>query len=136
MAEYISKMKSVLLSKSEIENGYNLGFYNPVWGRFAIEYKYDRDNAAMNNLVKLLRVGDYALIHGKPTFDRVNGEVVQTGPEIREFDIVKYMKHETEEARKSGRELAVPNMTALEMNNLANNLLKQLKQIKQVNQKQ
>ena len=136
MAGYISKMKSVLLSKSEIENGYNLGFYNPVWGHFAIEYKYDRDNAAMNNLVKLLRVGDYVLIHGKPTLYRINGEVVQTCPEIREFDIVKYMKHETEEVRKSGRELAVLNMTALEMNNLANNLLKQLKQIKQVNQKQ
>ena len=135
MAENKSNIKSVLLSKLEIENGYNLEFYNPFWGRFAIEYKYDRDNAGMNNLVKLLRVGDYALIHGKPTFDRFNGEVVQTGPEIREFDIAKYMKHETEEARRSGRELAIPNMNVVEMDNMATNLLKQLKQIKQNKQK-
>ncbi len=135
MAEIVSKIKSVLLSKSEIKNGYNLEFYNPWWGRFAIEYKYDRDHGAMNNLVKLLRVGDYVLIHGKPTFDRVNGEIVKTGPEIREFSIVKYMKKETEEARKSGRELAIPNMNVVEMDKLATNLLKQLKQIKQNKQK-
>ena len=115
----MAKIKSVVLNKSKIKNGYNVEFYNPFWGRFAIECIYDKDTDAFNNMIKLMRVGDYYLVNGKPNIG--NPAIV------REFNIIKYMAKETEDARKSKRELAIPNMSVREMNNLADDILADIK---------
>ena len=62
------------------------------------------------------------MIKGKPSNAEVN--------DVCEFSVVRYMRQETEAARKSGRELNIPNMSVREMNNLADNILDMLNQSK------
>lgn len=117
----MAKIKSVVLNKTEItDRHYIVEFYNPWWGRFAIEFKYDNSSHAEHNMLNIMRVGDYFMVKGKPSNAEVNDDC--------EFSIVRYMRQETEAARKSGRELNVPNMSVREMNNLADSILNKLLQ--------
>lgn len=117
----MAKIKSVVLNKTEItDRHYIVEFYNPWWGRFAIEFKYDNSSHAEYNMLNIMRVGDYFMVKGKPSNAEVNDDC--------EFSIVRYMRQETEAARKSGRELIIPNMSVREMNNLADSILNKLLQ--------
>ena len=114
----MAKIKSVVLNKTAIKDGYIVEFYNPFWGRFAVNCLYNTDDPAFNNMVALMRVGDYFSVEGKP---------VIKGSEIKEYEILKYMAKETEQVRKTKRELAVPNMSVQEMKNLADDILADIK---------
>ena len=117
------KIKSVVLNKTEItDRHYIVEFYNPWWGRFAIDFKYDNASHTEHNMLNVMRVGDYFMVKGKPSNAEVN--------DVCEFSVVRYMRQETEAARKSGRELNIPNMSVREMNNLADNILDMLNQYK------
>ena len=69
-----------------------------------------------------MRVGDYFMVKGKPSNAEVN--------DVCEFSVVRYMRQETEAVRKSKRELAIPNMSVREMDNLADHILDVLNQSK------
>ena len=114
----MSPIKSVVLNKTKTDNGCVAEFYNPVWGRFVIECKYDVDQPHFNNMINCMRVGDYFLVKG-----RRNNDVFD---DIREFSIVKYMSRETDTVRQSKRELAIPNMSVREINSLADVTLARL----------
>ena len=115
----MAKIKSVVLNKTEItDRHYIVEFYNPWWGRFAIDFKYDNASHTEHNMLNIMRVGDYFMVNGKPSNAEVN--------DVSEFSVVRYMRHETEAARKSGRELIIPNMSVHEMDNLADDILTRL----------
>ena len=122
----MTNIKSVVLNKTETKSGYLVEFFNPIWGRFVIDCKYDKEDPAFNNTINLLRVGDYFLIKGK---------AIDTKSEISEYSIVKYMAKETEAVRMSGRKLAIPNMNAQQMYDMADNLLNKIKTISNQNSK-
>ena len=115
---FMTAIKSVVLKKTRTDDGYITEFYNPVWGRFVVESKYDVDNPWFNNMINLMRVGDYYLVSGK----RHN----EIDADVREFSIVKYMSRETDNARQSKRALAIPNMSVREIDRLADNTLMRL----------
>lgn len=114
----MTAIKSVVLKKTRTDDGCIAEFYNPIWGRFVVESKYDVDNPCFNNMINLMRVGDYYLVSGK-RHDEVDADV-------REFSIVKYMSRETDNARQSKRALAIPNMSVREIDRLADNTLMRL----------
>ena len=114
----MTAIKSVVLKKTRTDDGYITEFYNPVWGRFVVESKYDVDNPCFNNMINLMRVGDYYLVSGK----RHN----EIDADVREFSIVKYMSRETDNARQSKRALAIPNMSVREIDRLADDTLMRL----------
>lgn len=115
---FMTAIKSVVLKKTRTDDGYITEFYNPVWGRFVVESKYDVDNPCFNNMINLMRVGDYYLVSGK----RHN----EIDADVREFSIVKYMSRETDNARQSKRALAIPNMSVREIDRLADDTLMRL----------
>ena len=114
----MTSIKSVVLNKTITDDGYIAEFYNPFWGYFAIDCKYDADTPAFNNMINLMRVGDYFLVSGKRHDEFDN--------DIREFSIVKYMSRETVAVRRSKRKLAIPNMSVREMDKLADDILTRL----------
>ena len=114
----MTAIKSVVLKKTRTDNGCIAEFYNPVWGRFVIECKYDVDQPHFNNMINCMRVGDYYLVSGK----RHN----EVDADVREFSIVKYMSRETDNARQSKRALAIPNMSVREIDRLADDTLMRL----------
>ena len=114
----MTAIKSVVLKNTRTDDGCIAEFYNPVWGRFVVESKYDVDNPCFNNMINLMRVGDYYLVSGK----RHN----EVDADVREFSIVKYMSRETDNARQSKRALAIPNMSVREIDRLADNTLMRL----------
>ena len=114
----MTAIKSVVLKKTRTDDGCVAEFYNPVWGRFVIECKYDVDQPHFNNMINCMRVGDYFLVKG-----RRNNDVFD---DIREFSIVKYMSRETDNARQSKRALAIPNMSVREIDRLADDTLMRL----------
>ena len=114
----MTAIKSVVLKKTRTDDGCIAEFYNPVWGRFVIECKYDVDQPHFNNMINCMRVGDYFLVKG-----RRNNDVFD---DIREFSIVKYMSRETDNARQSKRALAIPNMSVREIDRLADDTLMRL----------
>ena len=115
---FMPPIKSVVLNKTKNDNGCIAEFYNPVWGRFAIDCKYNADVPYFNNMINLMRVGDYYIVSGK----RHN----EADADVREFSIVKYMSRETDNARQSKRALAIPNMSVREIDRLADNTLMRL----------
>ena len=114
------KIKSVVLNKTRTQNGYLVEFYNPWWGRFVVNYKYNVFTYDLNNALKLMRVGDYFLVKGIP---------LEPNPEIKEYKIVKYMVKATEKVRKEQRELAIPNMNVMEINALADAILRKINEL-------
>lgn len=115
---FMTAIKSVVLKNTRTDDGCIAEFYNPVWGRFVVESKYDVDNPCFNNMINLMRVGDYYLVSGK----RHN----EVDADVREFSIVKYMSRETDNARQSKRALAIPNMSVREIDRLADDTLMRL----------
>ena len=115
---FMTAIKSVVLKKTRTDDGCITEFYNPVWGRFVVESKYDVDNPWFNNMINLMRVGDYYLVSGK----RHN----EADADVREFSIVKYMSRETDNTRQSKRALAIPNMSVREIDSLADDTLMRL----------
>lgn len=123
-----SKIKSVVLNKTEItDRHYIVEFYNPWWGRFAIDFEYDNMSHTEHNMLNIMRVGDYFMVKGKPSNAEVN--------DVCEFSIVRYMRYETDKARQSGQELIIPNMSVREMDNLADNILDSLNKFKKEKEK-
>ena len=114
----MTAIKSVVLKNTRTDDGCITEFYNPFWGRFVVESKYDVDNPCFNNMINLMRVGDYYLVSGK----RHN----EIDADVREFSVVKYMSRETDNARQSKRALAIPNMSVREIDRLADNTLMRL----------
>ena len=114
----MTAIKSVVLKKTRTDDGCITEFYNPVWGRFVIECKYDVDKPHFNNMINCMRVGDYYLVSGK----RHN----EIDADVREFSVVKYMSRETDNARQSKRALAIPNMSVREIDRLADDTLMRL----------
>lgn len=120
----MNKIKSVVLNKTRYQDGYVVEFYNPWWGRFAVEYKHEGNKPALNNMIHAMRVGDYYLVYGKS---------LMPDAEIKEYEIIKYMVEETEQARKSQRELAIPNMNVMEIDALADKILQEIKNYQHYN---
>lgn len=114
----MTAIKSVVLKNTRTDDGCITEFYNPFWGRFVVESKYDVDNPCFNNMINLMRVGDYYLVSGK----RHN----EIDADVREFSVVKYMSRETDNARQSKRALAIPNMSVREIDRLADDTLMRL----------
>ena len=51
----MAKIKSVVLNKTEItDRHYIVEFYNPWWGRFAIDFKYDNASHAEHNMLNIM----------------------------------------------------------------------------------
>jgi acyl carrier protein len=114
----MASIKSVLLRKTRTDDGCVAEFYNPFWGSFVVDCKYDADAPHFNNMINLMRVGDYYMVSGKS--NKESPDV------IREFSVIKYLSRETEAARKSKRELNIPNMSVREIDKLADDTLTRL----------